>query len=404
MKCVHVNFRWLFNGLFLYTVCISSARAQQPDIDPKLVEALMQDGMTKKPIHPSAAANPNLNPDISLIMSTGLGWFTHADHIQQGGHSMDENGLHLQGLELAAGASVDPYFRFDLSFELTHLHLEEAYLTSLSLPWNLQIRAGYFNAAFGRHNPLHLHSWKFINPPLYHSRFMAEEHFAGTGLELSALLPLPWYLTVTLEIFDTTLGGGMRTHTFGRAEHTQSSRLDGPEDFVYVTRLESFFDLSADWSILWGLSGAWGQSPYVQDNRATLYGTDLFVQWRPISTGDDALALMLTIEYLVRDTQVPGDSVRDHGGYLQLDIQWTRRWTTGVRFENIDLLWGIPPNSHDFLDWQWRGSLVAAFAPTHFSRLKLQYDLGREPGMDTIHQAVFLQVEVSTGAHGAHRF
>ncbi len=346
----------------------------------------------------------SLNPKISLILDGALGWFTDRDHIRQAGHAPDDNGFTLQGLELAASASVDPYFRFDLAFELSHLHLEEAYLTTLALPAGLQAKAGYFNAAFGRENPRHVHSWKFANPSLMHTRFLAEEHFAGLGLELSWLAPLPWYLLATVQMFDSRQAADLRSATFGRVELTATGETDGPEDFVYLGRLENFFELGPDWSLLVGLSGAWGQSPYAPDDRATLYGVDAYLKWRPISSGHDQLAVALTLEYLVRDTQVPSDWVRDHGGYAQLDIQLSKRWLLGVRADNVAWRRGPSPDPQALGSWQWRGSAVVTFLPTHFSKIRLQYDAGHAQDLDAAYHAVFLQAEVSAGEHGAHRF
>ena len=251
---------------------------------------------------------------------------------------------------------------------------------------------------------MHLHNWKFINPPLAHTRFLAEEHFSGLGAELSLLLPLPWYLVVMLEVFDTGTATPLRSSTFGGVNLTNSGRLDGPEDFVYVARIENFLALSADWSLQLGLNGAWGQSPWVPDNRATLFGLDVYLKWRPISAGKGYLAISLTLEYMLRDTQVPADSVRDHGGYAQLDFQWSKRWLAGLRFDNVDRIHGKQPDPARPVAWQWRSSAVVTFMPTHFSKLRLQYDLGQEFGLAQPVHAFFFQVEASAGEHGAHRF
>ena len=40
----------------------------------------------------------------------------------------------------------------------------------------------------------------------------------------------------------------------------------------------------------------------------------------------------------------------------------------------------------------------------HFSKLRLQADLGKERDRDGRQYAMFLQAEVSAGEHGAHKF
>ncbi len=275
--------------------------------------------------------------------------------------------------------------------------------TSLSLPANLQVRAGYFNAAFGRQNPQHLHSWNYVNPPLSHTRFMSEEHFSGAGAELSVILPVPWYALVLGEAFTPSAATAFRSSTFSSVEANRNGHTDGPEDFVYVGRMENFFELAADWSLLVGASSAFGQSPYVPDNRAALYGGDLYLKWRPMSHGGN-VSLSLTVEAVARDTQVLRDSVRDWGGYAQVDFQMSRRWMAGLRGDYTDLVSGISPNPTKMPGRQERGSLSLTFLPTHFSKLRLQTDASHVQSSDSPVVSVFLQAEVSAGEHGAHRF
>jgi hypothetical protein len=346
----------------------------------------------------------SLNPKMSLILDTGLAWFGQADHLTQGGHAMDDNGFWVQGLELAASASVDPYFRFDLNFQLTEAEIEEAYLTTLALPWGLQARAGMMNAAFGRQNPLHLHVWNFVNPPLSHTRFLSEEHLRGSGAELSVLMPLPWYLTLTGQAFGTTEELGFSSATFGSSETNSSGRIAGPADFLYVLRMENFFELSADWSLLSGLSEALGQSPWVPDGRTYLHGADLYFKWRPISSGEGEYALALTLEYVLRDTRVPAGRLRDHGGYAELVALITKRWMSGLRFDMTRRWEGVVPDPQAIPGKQTRGSASITFLPTHFSKLRWQGDIVRDRAHGGWGWASFVQAEVSAGEHGAHKF
>jgi len=382
-----------------------------PAIDPELAAAAATDAAGQAPPRTSLLADapvavtptPALNPDISFIMNTAFGWFTRHEHLRQGGHAVDENGFTAQALELAASAAVDPYFRFDLYFQIQHLHLEEAFLTTLALPAGLQARAGYLNVAFGRQNPQHLHAWRFVNPPLSHTRFMSAEHWSGTGAELSVLLPLPWYATLLAEVMTTSAATAFRSATFATVEMNRNGYTDGLEDLLYVGRLENFFELSPDWSLLVGASAAFGQSPYVPDNRATLYGGDLFLKWRPLASGGN-VAVALTVEAVLRDTQVPRDFVRDGGGYAELDVQLSRRFVAGVRGDLTDLIRGSGPATAKIPGRQTRGSFALTFLPTHFSKLRLQADLTRAEAHGSTAVAVFLQTEVSAGEHGAHRF
>lgn len=399
------------------TAVLGQVRAEDgaPGIDPDLATAVARDeaSMDEAPLKPPSISAPlrqvvgtsaaRFIPDISFILDAGFGWSFGGQPLARGGHAIDRNGFALQGLEMAVGGIVDPYFRYDMNFDFAHLHLEEAFVTTLSLPINMQVRAGYMNVPFGSQNPQHLHTWNFVNPPLSHTRFMGDEHFSGLGAELSFLIPLPWHLTVGGQMLDTHPATAFRSRSFGTVDRTGSGVLDGLEDFVYTARAENFFELGDDWSLQWGLSGAWGQSPYVPDNRADLYGTDLYLKWRPISRGRDALAVALTLEYVFRTTQVPSDLVLDHGGFAQIDVQWTRRWMAGVRADYADVLSGTSPDPSRIWGREWRTGASLTFLPTHFSKVRVQYDVGHRDGPGLSH-AAFLQLEVGVGEHMAHRF
>ena len=228
----------------------------------------------------SRPAGTALNPDISFILTVGGGGYLNGNPLPQGGHNINDNGFVMQGLEFGASANVDPYFRYDMKFELAHLHMEEVFLTTLALPWNMQMRAGLMFAKFGRQNDQCLHTWSFVNAPLSQSRFLSEEHFKGAGVEWSVLLPLPWYSLVLVEMLSTESTSGFNSATFGTSDVNLSGKTDSFDDLLYVTRFENFFELSSDWSLLIGGNGAFGQSPYVGDNRATLFGGDLTLKWR----------------------------------------------------------------------------------------------------------------------------
>ncbi len=387
--------------------------AADAGVDPDLAAAAAADAEAKAPapgaapidtVQPIAIPMASLNPSLSIILDVGAAWYGAADHLTQGGHAIDDNGIALQGCELAASASVDPYFRFDMNFQLTEAELEEVYLTTLALPLNLQIRAGLMNAAFGRENAMHLHVWNFANPPLSHTRFMGAEHMRGPGVELSALLPLPWYLNLIGQAFATTGELGFDSGTFGSSEQTRAGRINGLEDFLYVLRLENFFELSANWSLLIGASEGLGQSPYEPDGRAYLHGGDLYLKWRPITKAASEFALALTVEYMLRDEPTANARFRDHGGYAQLDALLTNRWMLGFRYDTTDLWTGRSPDLEIVPAWQRRGSASLTFLPTHFSKLRLQGDLVRDSVRDELGWAIFLQAEVSAGEHGAHKF
>ena len=107
--------------------------------------------------------------DLSMDALLGVGTSTEEDEslqtLQGGGHDPRKRGFTVQNIELSLTGAVDPYltgeahlvfFLDPLSGE-THVELEEAFLTTTSLPYGLQLEAGHFFTEFGRLNPRHSH-------------------------------------------------------------------------------------------------------------------------------------------------------------------------------------------------------------------------------------------------------
>src|SRR5919199_217626 len=113
-------------------------------------------------------------------------------------------GAAVQEVELAFSAIVDPYFKGEVYLTIPNLEgieVEEAFATTTSLPWNLQLKGGSFRSAFGRQNGQHLHMQDFTRRPLINAAFLGADGLRGPGAQLSWLAPLPFYLTFYAEAF-----------------------------------------------------------------------------------------------------------------------------------------------------------------------------------------------------------
>lgn len=353
---------------------------------------------------PPAAADPaNLN--LALIADFAAAWFSEDDHLQTGAHDPTRTGFNLQALELSFGAAVDPYLRLDgqLVFGEQGVEIEEAYATTLDLPIGLQARFGRFATRFGRINAKHLHAWHFADQPFYYGRVFGGEGNRGLGVELSLLTPLPWYVELAASV--TQASGAESNRSFFGDEDLG---VETPADLLYVTALEQFFPLTDDWSLAWGLSGAFGPNSTGRSNRTEVYGTDFYLKYRPISRQSSS-ELTLEMELLHRRRQVRDDVLADFGGYTQLGWRFDQRWGSAVRYE-----YGSPSfdsegkTSSDPLDPEWldsRHRMTAALThwPTEFSRFRLQASRDMPGWRDAI-WAAFLTAELVAGAHGAHTF
>ncbi len=342
------------------------------------------------------------NPSISIILDFAGAFFARENRIHQGGHAPTTNGPTIQGAELAASASVDPFFRVDMAFGMYHLHMEEIYLTTTSLPLNLQIRAGKFKSNVGRHNPTHLHTWHFVLHPLPNEFMFGAEGLSPPGCELSVLFPLPWYVEL-VGALQMGENGSFRTKPLSQGD-------PGFADFIYPIRLVQFFDLHDDLALQLGLNSVFGTSPSApeESNRTFAYGADLFFKWRPIGWGDTGYTYIAwATEGWFRQMEVAEDLWMDAGGYSDLIFGLTKEWEIAVRGEYWRRLAGDDEN--DAIDRAnygldtIRGSGSFSFMPSHFSRVRLQYTFEHIQGFDDNH-ITLLQLEVSAGAHGAHKY
>ena len=133
------------------------------------------------PSSPAARSFQSFNPDISVIFDGTAGYATKPSYSMAGddpdlkGGSADRPaGFTLQEMEIAFQAVVDPYFRADFFLtipNLTGVEVEEAVVTTTSLPAGFQVRAGVFRSAFGRQNGQHLHLQDFTRRPLINEAF-----------------------------------------------------------------------------------------------------------------------------------------------------------------------------------------------------------------------------------------
>jgi hypothetical protein len=152
--------------------------------------------------------------------------------------------------------------------------------------------------------------------------------------------------------------------------------------------------------------------------RTRVTGADFVVKWAPNGNATRT-SFKLQGEYLRsrRDGSlvVDVDGLASAGGYratqsgwyLQGVYQFMPRWRVGLRTDRLDpgaVDYGI--NAAAFADSGYhprKNTLMVDFNPSEFSRLRLQFaqDRAREGVVD---RQVFLQYQMSLGAHGAHGF
>lgn len=346
-----------------------------------------------------------LNPAVSVILDSDFGYYGwhrsdfNAAGLPLAGDDPQSEGFGMQEVELGFQSAIDPYLEGALFLtipDLNGIEVEEGYLVTTSLPWNLQVKAGSFRSQLGRNNTQHLHLQSFTRRPLMTALLFGTDGLRGPGAQISVLLPLPWFTTFFVEAFAigapsnaamvTTFGGG------GRAD---------PENLTYTAVLEQYWDLAESVSLLAGLNFATGKSfqcpnPMVAcpEPRSYLYGGDLYFKWKPPNVVKTYASLAWTTEYFART--IAGQQT-EGALYTEPVMQFARRWYAGARLD----ITGLPDGLNVPRRYGYSGSLT--FAPSEFSRFRgyVQEITGDAIPSSTV---FFVQAEVSMGAHGAHPF
>ncbi|MDO8139915.1 MAG: hypothetical protein Q6358_00310, partial [Candidatus Brocadiales bacterium] len=142
--------------------------------------------------------------------------------LETGGHDPIQRGFTVQNLETVFEGAIDPYFKgqSNIVFQIdkdgeSFLEVEEAYLTSMSLPLNLQVKSGTFFTEFGRLNQFHPHAWDFADQPLVNGRFLGPDGMRNPGVRLSWLAPTDNYTELFFTVQDSQ---GETAHSFRNEE------------------------------------------------------------------------------------------------------------------------------------------------------------------------------------------
>jgi hypothetical protein len=348
----------------------------------------------------------------------------NVDRADAGTFAGRENRFFPREIELMFFGRIDPYaegvlrFEFAEEFEdgerVTEAELAEAHLTLLTLPYGTRLRLGQMPVRFGLLAPLHREALPQPDPPNVLVRFLGEEQFRERGVEVSWVPPLPFYLEAVAGVFD-----GDNETAFGRGSL---------RDPLVTGRLRSFFELGDTSALQIGASGAHGYTG--ARRRQILAGVDAKYKLTPegwrhplLTVGGEGIWSFrrARVEDEVEiEVDTDGDGLPDatetvtvvdtrdrdrFGWYTWAEVQPTRRWAGGVRFDSTQLLeapgreWAIEP--------------YLAFMPSDFLRFRLGYKHTerdrREPfsangATARILDEILFQATFYLGAHQPHPF
>ena len=247
-------------------------------------------------------AQPKFVPDISFILDGSYVGRNVKDatlenlkvpaFIPSGIESNNQNrGFNFNYGELYLHSAVDPYFDLNatIPFSENSVEVEEAYITTTSLPFGFQVKAGKFRSSFGRLNPQHEHVWDFADAPLVNRAFFGEEGLDEKGAQINWLAPTPFYLLLGAEILqgENDASFGTSAITLSKNGFPEFTKDETQRPNLLVAFIKSSMDIG-NLSLLGGLSFAYGKTRLNDTNDTSqmasygdtqIYGLDLTAKY-----------------------------------------------------------------------------------------------------------------------------
>ncbi len=366
----------------------------------------------------SASGKNYLNLSLDALVAGGASTEPDVPTLKPGGHDPAQRGFTVQNIETVLDGAVDPYFRGQANIILfitsdgeTRVELEEAFATTSSLPHNLQVKAGQYFTEFGRLNPMHPHTWDFVDQPLANGRMFGPDGLRSAGARISWLVPTPFYSEAYLSVQNghgetlTSFGSVAGETVFGRPIEDRPVR--SLDDLLYAPRYAASFDLTGSQTMLVGASAAYGPNGAGQEGHTRIHGVDAFWKWKPPRANRGFPFVKVQGEWMTRSYHasatpaLSADTFDDHGAYGQVMWGFRPMWTAGVRYDTVGGDAGDDPldPAHERRN---RASANLTWFPTEYSKIRLQVDLD-ERTVSSDARSVWLQLEFLLGAHAAHK-
>ena len=350
------------------------------------------------------------------------------DHGDDHGHNhgLDE-GFNLGHSELAFEARLGELLDGTvlLGFNSDDIEVDEAFLTTRSLPAGFQLKGGKFLSDVGYINSRHSHDWDFADRPLVNEHLFGGHGLQETGIQATWLAPTDTYTLLGVE----SLQGG--DSKFGQLGESPVEEKAGPR--MTTAFLKVGPDWGADHAAQFGVSGGYvsqdivyeghGDHGHAKEGESWFAGVDAVYKYASGRTqGHGDFRIAGEYYYLERDLthhalhkngdweRRNSDTEKQDGLYVEAVYGVAPRWEAGVRGEALgltnDMLTGHF-NSIESLDTSYRYSGQLTYRPVEraFVRAQVNHnDFADDHGHGDEGWEFMLQVNVALGAHGAHTF
>ncbi|MBI5925037.1 MAG: hypothetical protein HY836_05505 [Aquabacterium sp.] len=381
-----------------------------------------------EPVSPASTAN-GFNPMVTVILSGTYaslskdpgtwrlsGFIPGGDEIGPG-----QRGFSLGESELTLSANIDPWWYGALTLAVSPedtISAEEAFVQTTALPAGLKLKVGRFFSGLGYLNEQHAHTWDFVDAPLAYQAFLGGQ-YKQEGVQLKWLAPTDQFIELGAELgnghsfpgndrnrnsagsvslFAHTGGDLGKSHSWRAGLSWLSTKAQDRAWDAVDAADQSVSNAFTGNSRMWVADAVWKWAP---NGNAKVTNFKLQGEYfRRTESGE--------VVYDTGNAATPGDyRSAQSGWYLQGIYQLTTGWRVGLRHDELNsgtVDYGLNTPSLVLTDYKpQRDSLMLDWSPSEFSRWRLQVsnDRSREGVND---RQLFLQYQMSLGAHGAHSY
>lgn len=369
--------------------------------------------------------NPRLLPDFSAVGDL-LGDFSPKASTQS-----DRTRFGVREVELAVQAVVDPYFRGDVFLGINDrekISIEQAFLTTTSLPNELELKLGRFLMPFGKQNLTHRHDLHTIEYPYVIQKLLSDDGLKGTGLWGSRVFsPFGFFQELNVTAIDRIAA----TTDSLTANEPVNKSLSG---LGFSARLRNYVDISEAANVELSFSALTGKreqplsSVYLAgfqnslnatNARQSTLGADFTYRWRPLQQGlYESFILQAEAMRQINEARprVPtplacgnacalidapagsydGPTRAFNGAYIFARYQTGQRTYIGSRYDAVQ----DPELGGRTLQ---AGSVYFEWFPSEFTKLLGGYELTKPDGSEHVNR-LLVQAVFSLGPHKPHPF
>lgn len=265
------------------------------------------------------------------------------EHFEHAGHDPHDKGVSLQSMELGATlyfsdtlqgfiVSNNFYDREEDSFES---ELEEAYIR-FSLPsYNLLFKAGRQLAGFGLINGHHLHSWDFVNAPLFLARFLGDDGLAFEGANLT-------WTSTSINTQSISFGGGRAVghhHEHGASSSGHNHAEEHEHALLAKELLSMRYQLELKPNdfhhVTFGASALFGRNDF--EKNTLIYGVDAQYIWREKGLESGGKSLVLSLEWLSRHAATDEEEdIYENALSATILAGLDDQWFAGIRYDYLE--------------------------------------------------------------------